>query len=144
MKKYFVYILTNKSNRVLYIGMTNNLPRRIWEHKQRLVKGFTQKYNCTKLVYFEETESVHAAIEREKQLKNWRRQWKINLIAKNNPDWEDLAEKFNLLRDAEPRDPETSSGRQERDVILNLFQDLGIKCTKLSQASPFSSLHFIF
>ena len=101
MKKYFVYILTNKSNRVIYIGVTNNLARRIWEHKQKLIEGFTRKYNCTKLVYFEDTESVYAAIEREKQLKNWHREWKINLITENNPDWEDLTEKYNLFRDAE-------------------------------------------
>ncbi len=101
MKRYFVYILTNKSNRVLYIGVTNNLTRRIWEHKQKLVEGFTQKYNCTKLVYFEDTESVYAAIEREKQLKNWHRRWKINLITENNPDWEDLTKKYNLFGDAE-------------------------------------------
>ena len=97
MKQYYVYILTNKSNRVLYIGVTNNLIRRILEHKKKEIKGFTQKYNCTKLVYYEATESVDGAIEREKQLKNWHRQWKINLITENNPDWEDLAEKQDLL-----------------------------------------------
>ena len=101
MKQYYVYILTNKSNRVLYIGVTNNLIRRILEHKKKEIKGFTQKYNCTKLVYYEATESVDGAIEREKQLKNWHRQWKINLITENNPDWEDLAEKQDLLDDVE-------------------------------------------
>ena len=77
------------------------MTRRIWEHKQKLIEGFTRKYNCTKLVYFEDTESVYAAIEREKQLKNWHREWKINLITESNPDWEDLTEKYNLFRDAE-------------------------------------------
>ena len=74
--------------------MTSNLQKRIWEHKNKVVKGFTKKYNCEKLVYFEQTENVHSAISREKQLKNWRRQWKINLISKNNPEWKDLFEKL--------------------------------------------------
>ncbi|MBN2031038.1 GIY-YIG nuclease family protein [bacterium] len=117
-RKYYVYILTNKKNRVLYIGVTNNLPRRIWEHKQKLVKGFTHKYNCTKLIYFEETESVYSAIEREKQLKNWRREWKIDLISEMNPNWEDLAVKYHMFGeddkdsktgDAEKIDAESSS-----------------------------------
>ena len=109
MYRYYVYILTNKSNGVLYIGMTNNLPRRILEHKQKLVKGFTEKYNCTELVDCEETNSVIAAIAREKQLKNWHRQWKINLITEMNPNWEDLADKWGLLGDLENGDAETSS-----------------------------------
>ena len=84
--------MTNKSNAVLYIGVTGNLPRRIQEHKNKLIKGFTEKYNCTKLVYFEQTENVMSALEREKQLKKWRREKKINLIEKVNPEWKDLAE----------------------------------------------------
>ena len=106
MYKYYVYILTNKSNRVLYIGVTNNLARRVLEHKQKIIKGFSQKYNCTKLVYCEETNSVIDAIAREKQLKNWHRQWKINLITEMNPNWDDLAEEWNLLGDADERDGE--------------------------------------
>ena len=90
-RQYFVYILTNKSNKVLYIGVTSNLIRRIFEHKNKLVKGFTKKYNVTKLVYFEETNDVRRALEREKQLKNWHRQWKINLINDFNPQWKDLS-----------------------------------------------------
>ncbi len=90
MNQYFVYILTNKSNKVLYIGVTNNLERRKYEHRNKMVDGFTKKYNLTKLIYFEETSDVRSAIEREKQLKNWHRDWKIKLINDFNPEWEDL------------------------------------------------------
>jgi len=91
MKHYFVYILTNKSNKVLYIGVTNNLERRMYEHKNKLVKGFTEKYNLTKLVYYEVTSDIISAIKREKQLKNWHRDWKIKLINDFNPEWKDLS-----------------------------------------------------
>jgi putative endonuclease len=89
-KQYYVYILTNKSNEVFYIGVTNNLIRRMYEHKNKLIEGFTKKYNTTKLVYYEITNDVRAAIRREKQLKNWHREWKINLINQFNPGWNDL------------------------------------------------------
>ncbi|OGW17407.1 MAG: hypothetical protein A3K09_05455 [Nitrospinae bacterium RIFCSPLOWO2_12_FULL_47_7] len=89
-KQYYVYILTNKTNRVLYIGVTNNLSRRMFEHKNKLMEGFSKKYNLTKLVYYETTTDVKSAIGREKQLKNWHRGWKINLINQFNPKWEDL------------------------------------------------------
>ena len=92
MKHYFVYILTNKSNKVLYIGVTNNLECRMYEHKNKLVKGFTEKYNLTKLVYYEVTSDIISAIKREKQLKNWHRDWKIKLINDFNPEWKDLFE----------------------------------------------------
>ncbi len=91
MKYYYVYILTNKTNQVLYIGVTNNLTRRIYEHKNKLVKGFTEKYNLNKLIYIEETVDVQSALGREKQLKNWHREWKISLINDFNPDWNDLS-----------------------------------------------------
>ena len=84
-KNYYIYILTNKPN-----GVTNDIIRRIFEHKNHLVKGFTSTYNLDKLVFFEQTEDVIAAITREKQLKNWKRQWKIDLIEQHNPDWRDL------------------------------------------------------
>ncbi len=87
--RYFVYILTNKS-RILYIGVTNDLARRIYQHKNKLIDGFTKKYNITQLVYFEETSNVLEAIAREKQLKGWRRSKKIALIESSNPDWRDL------------------------------------------------------
>ena len=91
-EQYYVYILTNKSNNVLYIGVTNDLVRRIYEHKNKMIGGFTKKYNLTKLVYYEATTDVRSAIEREKQLKNWHREWKVNLIKELNPEWKDLGE----------------------------------------------------
>ena len=91
-KQFYVYILTNKSNKVLYIGVTNDLERRMYEHKNKMVNGFTKKYNFNKLVYFETTTNVRSALEKEKQLKNWHRGWKINLINEFNAEWEDLSE----------------------------------------------------
>jgi len=89
-KQYYVYILASKRNGTLYIGVTADLIRRIYEHKNKLVEGFTQKYNVHDLVYYEVTESVEGAIAREKQLKKWNREWKVRLIEKGNPDWKDL------------------------------------------------------
>jgi len=91
MRQYCVYILTNKINTVLYVGVTSNLPKRVCEHKNKLADGFTKKYNIEKLVYFEQTEDVNSALAREKQLKNWKREWKIELIKKANPEWKDLS-----------------------------------------------------
>ena len=90
MNTYYVYILCNKKNGILYIGVTNDLERRIFEHKNHLVKGFTQVHDVTKLVYYEETNDVSVAIQREKVLKKWNRQWKINLIEKTNPHWNEI------------------------------------------------------
>jgi len=90
MKSYYVYIITNNS-KTLYIGVTNDLVRRIYEHKNKFIDGFSNKYNLNKLVYFEITNDIHVALKREKQLKNWHRQWKINLIEENNPNWNDLS-----------------------------------------------------
>ena len=87
---YYVYILTNKTNRVLYVGVTNNLVRRVYEHKNKAVEGFTEKYNVNKLVYYDATTDVRAAIAREKQIKGWVRQKKLNLISDLNPLWRDL------------------------------------------------------
>ncbi len=89
MKNYFVYILSSKK-RVLYVGMTDTLSRRIYEHKERLFDGFTKKYNVDKLVYYEVLPDLESALKREKQLKNWHRQWKINLIELKNKEWRDL------------------------------------------------------
>ena len=85
MKTYYVYILASKKNGTLYIGMTNNLQKRLYEHKNKIVPGFSQKYNIDKLVYFEITSDVKSAIAREKQLKKWNRKWKLELIEKSNP-----------------------------------------------------------
>ena len=93
-RQYYVFVLTNSNNNVLYVGMTNNLERRVFEHKSKLVEGFTEKYNLTKLVYYEMTGDVQSAISREKQMKNWHREWKINLINESNPGWKDLSGEF--------------------------------------------------
>lgn len=90
MKQYYVYILTSKKNGVLYIGITNDLRNRVFEHKSKIIEGFTKKYNVNKLVYFELTYQPQDAITREKNLKKWKRQWKIELIESMNPDWKDL------------------------------------------------------
>ena len=110
--RYFVYLLTNWNNKVMYVGMTNSLERRVFEHKAKLVEGFTAKYNVHKLVYFEETSSVNAAITREKaqpvhpctaplasipsakEIKKWRREKKNALVVQANPRWRDLSEDF--------------------------------------------------
>ena len=92
-RRYFVYLMASKS-RVLYVGMTNDLERRVWEHRSGDGSAFTKKYHVHKLVYFEETDDVTAAIEREKQLKGWKRERKVALIEAGNPKWLDLAEKW--------------------------------------------------
>lgn len=90
MKNYYVYVLTNKHNTVLYIGVTNDLIRRVYEHKNKLIDGFTERYNVTKLVYYEIFEDPENAIKREKQVKNWHHDWKMNLIRSKNSDLKDL------------------------------------------------------
>jgi putative endonuclease len=92
MKEYhfYVYILTNWNNKVMYIGVTNNLERRLYEHKNKLVDGFTSKYHVNKLVYYEHTNDIHVALAREKEIKKWRREKKDKLVASTNPRWEDL------------------------------------------------------
>ena len=90
MKTYYVYILASKPNGTLYVGVTNALQRRVYEHKHDMIEGFTQKYGVHTLVYFEETSDVHSALAREKQLKKWKRAWKLELIQQHNPLWHDL------------------------------------------------------
>ena len=90
-KIYYVYLLINWNNKVMYIGGTSNLECRVYEHKNKLVEGFTKKYNVDKLVYFETTNDVLAAIEREKQIKKWRREKKNQLVIGMNPEWKDLS-----------------------------------------------------
>ncbi len=89
-KSYFVYILASKKNGTLYTGVTGDLLKRVYQHKERLVPGFTRKYNVHMLVYYEKYSDIYSAIEREKRLKKWNRQWKINLIESANSDWNDL------------------------------------------------------
>ena len=90
-KTYAVYIMTNYSQTSLYIGVTGNLQKRVWEHKNKFVEGFTKRYNIDRLVYYELTDSVETALNREKQLKRWHRDWKINLIKEMNPEFKDLS-----------------------------------------------------
>ena len=89
-KKYFVYIMASQRNGTLYIGVTSDIVRRVYEHKNGLIKGFTEKYKVHHLVYVEETDDVSVAITREKQLKKWKRSWKLRLIESMNPEWRDL------------------------------------------------------
>ena len=90
-----VYIMTNKNRGTLYIGVTSDLIKRVWEHKQKVVVGFTRTYDLGKLVYYEDVDDYDSALAREKQLKNWRREWKINLIESANPFWKDLSKDLN-------------------------------------------------
>ncbi len=94
-KTYFVYILASKRNGTLYIGVTNDLSRRVWEHREGLAPGFTRKYCVHRLVYFEVFECIEAAIRRETRLKKYKREWKINLIQSRNVAWDDLYETLN-------------------------------------------------
>ncbi|OGU14979.1 MAG: excinuclease ABC subunit C [Ignavibacteria bacterium GWB2_35_12] len=89
-KWYYTYILASKKNGTLYIGVTGNLTRRVYEHKNKMIDGFTKKYSVDKLVYFEMYNDIRNAIEREKNMKKWKREWKIELIEKDNPNWDDL------------------------------------------------------
>ena len=96
MDIYYIYIMANKKNGTLYIGVTNDLLRRVWQHKNDVHEGFTQKYGLHNLVWYEAATDIKGAILREKQMKKWRRQWKINLIEKENPNWADLYESIAL------------------------------------------------
>ena len=107
MKQYYIYIITN-SSRTLYTGVTDDLARRVYEHKNKVIGGFTQKYNITRLVYYEITSDVQAAIQRGKQIKGWLREKKIALIEAGNPEWKDLSE-----------------GRYEKQEILRFAQNGG-------------------
>ena len=93
-KQFCVYILASKRNGTLYIGVTSGLARRVWQHKQKMVEGFSKRYGIDKLVYYEVHEDGAAAIYREKQLKKWNRAWKIDLIEEANPEWRDLYEEI--------------------------------------------------
>ncbi len=115
LRSYYVYILSNKHRTTFYIGVTNDLLRRLFEHREGRANSFSERYQLKALVYFEETDDVSVAIEREKQLKRWHRQWKINLIRSVNPTMEDLVAGWLDNGDSETSslrktDPETSSG----------------------------------
>jgi len=94
MSSYYIYILASKRNGTLYVGFTSNLARRIYEHKNDFIEGFTKKYGIHNLVYFEECDDRDAAIRREKQIKEWKRRWKLEMIEKVNPEWKDLYEQI--------------------------------------------------
>ena len=104
-KQYLIYMMTNRWKNVLYTGVTNSLEHRVWQHKNKAVPGFTKKYNCDRLVYFEEYAEIDQAIARETQLKAWSRKKKDALIARMNPEWKDLAAEW-----YEEGDPSTSLG----------------------------------
>jgi len=90
VRMYAVYILTSESHKVLYIGVTSSLKKRVWEHREKIVEGFTKKYSVTKLVYYEVHEDIRVAIQREKCLKRWKREWKERIINERNPGWREL------------------------------------------------------
>jgi putative endonuclease len=94
MRSFYVYILASKRNGTLYIGVTNDIIKRVYEHKNNLIDGFTKKYNVHLLVYYEQTTDINSAIQREKQLKKWNRKWKLKLIEEDNPKWDDLYNNF--------------------------------------------------
>ena len=107
MATYYVYILSNRTA-TLYVGVTNNLERRVYEHKKKLVPGFTSKYNLDRLVYFEQTTDIRSAIEREKQIKGWLRRRKLALISALNPRWRDLSEDWFSSNGYEPASDTTA------------------------------------
>jgi putative endonuclease len=113
-KEYYVYIMTNKS-RTLYTGMTNNLMRRVYEHKNKLVQGFTSKYNIQFLVYYESTSNIHAALEREKQIKGWLRTKKTALIDSMNPQWKDLSEEWFVSPEPSNKQDPANTGNGEAE-----------------------------
>ena len=94
MRYYYVYIMASKRNGTIYVGVTNDLVGRVYQHKNDMVDGFTKRYGVHSLVYYEQAEEICSAIEREKQLKKWNRKWKLELIEKVNPEWKDLYEEL--------------------------------------------------
>jgi putative endonuclease len=112
MKLYFVYIITNKVRGILYIGVTNDIARRMYEHKNKMIEGFSKKYSLDKLVYCESCNDVEAAINREKMLKKWDRLWKVELIEQMNPNWNDLSE------NGFPPDKDTRAQAAKEEQIL--------------------------
>lgn len=99
MKQYYVYIMASQRNGTLYVGVTSDLIKRTWEHKSKFIQGFTAKYAIDRLVYYEVHEDIEAAIKREKNIQAWKRAWKLTLIEKRNPEWEDL---YNQVTGCQP------------------------------------------
>ena len=97
--QYYLYVLSNKYNATLYIGVTNDLERRMYEHKNKLIDGFTKTYRLNRVVYFETFQYVNDAIKPEKNMKKWKRDWKIKLIEEENPNWSDLSKDWVYLKD---------------------------------------------
>jgi putative endonuclease len=93
-KSYYVYLLASKRNGTLYVGVTNDLIRRVYEHRKDIISGFTKKYGVHRLVYYEQVSDIKTALQREKRLKKWNRKWKIELIEQKNPEWDDLYDKL--------------------------------------------------
>lgn len=118
-RTFYVYIMGN-SRPTLYVGVTSNLTRRVYEHQNSLADGFTKKYALNKLFYFEETSDVHSALEREKQLKHWKRDWKLELIAKSNLDFKDLSHLIGL---GSPIKPGMTTGRDDNGVGMTIGLD---------------------
>src|SRR5262245_45012699 len=120
-KCYWVYILASRIGGTLYIGVTNNLVRRVYEHRTDLVEGFTKQYGVHRLVYFEQYDSIEQAILREKRLKKWNRAWKIQLIEENNPNWDDLypriAQPQYPCLSFRPSDPGLTRGNESRNPV---------------------------
>ena len=123
----YIYFLANHYNNVLYIGVTNDIVRRVAEHKAKINKGFTCKYNCDKLVYYEMYNSITDAIAREKQLKNWKREWKNKLINEFNPEWKDLSEEIGINNDyinAVKEHYKGIAGQARNDAALTSAEEL--------------------
>lgn len=119
MKRYYVYILTNKYDKIFYVGFTDDIQRRINEHKNKVFEGFTKKYNVDKLVYLEKHLTINEAQLREKRIKRWRREWKKELIEKINPNWNDLSENFNKVLTSIEKTDLLFERRQNKLIIQN-------------------------
>ncbi|MAF13751.1 MAG: hypothetical protein CMI53_02555 [Parcubacteria group bacterium] len=137
---YYLYILTNKIKTVLYIGVTNNLESRLWQHKIKINKGFTSKYNVDKLIYYEEFQYINDAIEREKQLKNWSRQWKVSLINEFNPKWENLDPNCHAELDSASRLRAGATNKDVNEIPDQVRDDRGVRDDKkIREISPLQS-----
>ncbi len=129
MKNYYVYIMTNSEDGTLYIGITNDLLRRVIEHKLKINEGFTNQFNLDKLVWFDQTNDIHVAIKKEKQMKKWKREYKINTIEESNPDWDDLFYEIGgtnelLIEMSKQMSKKTEEDSDKLTIAENHFQDI--------------------